>query len=179
MLTSLSTAGLYSAAAIIALIDVALVWLLVWRIKPDRFRRMRWPVAIGSAIFWGALGTIVIWGCWDVYYSAFYPAWMRWSFPLIALVYGLAGLAMWWLALRLPGKPILNFCLLGGLESLLEHLLGIYVLRILDIPILQGVTPLPVLAFAVFEYIFYWSLALGIAALLQGIWQRVRPDGAA
>jgi len=37
----------------------------------------------------------------DFYYRYIYPAWSRWLAPLDALFYGLVGLGMWWLALRL------------------------------------------------------------------------------
>lgn len=66
---------------------------------------------------------------------------------------------MLWLALHLPGPTVLWFVLLGGVEGLLEHVLGIHGLRILErVPWLQGLTPLPVLMFSFFEYVLYWTL---------------------
>lgn len=77
----------------------------------------------------------------------------------MAVLYGAIGLALWWLALRLQGNPVLNFCLLGGLEAIPEHLWVIFGLRILErVPMLQGVSPTSVLVFAIPEYVLYWGL---------------------
>jgi hypothetical protein len=73
---------------------------------------------------------------------------------------------------------VVNFCLLGGVESVLEHLVGIYGLGILDkVPLLRGVSSASALVFAFFEYIFYWGVVLGIAVLLGRGWQWLRPLG--
>jgi hypothetical protein len=61
--------------------------------------------------------------------------------------------------LRLPGPAIAWFAILGGLEGVIEHILGIYGLHILEqVPWLQEVTALPVLVFSFGEYVLYWSL---------------------
>lgn len=79
---------------------------------------------------------------------------------------------VWWAARRLPGNPVVAFCLFGGLEALAEHLVAIYGLDILErVPLLQGSDPLAVLAFSVPEYVAYWGVVLGLAALLA----RLRP----
>jgi hypothetical protein len=53
------------------------------------------------------------------------------------------------------------------------NLWGIYGLRILDkTPLLEGVSPLSVLASAVPEYVIYWGMVVGLGALLQWGWQR-------
>ncbi|MFQ6100399.1 MAG: hypothetical protein ACE5OS_04100 [Anaerolineae bacterium] len=139
-----ATSGLYWASTlIVALIDVGSVLLLAWRVRPARFRQLTWVLAGASAILWGISATALPWGLWDLYYCHFYPGWACWLAPLDALLYGALGLALWWLALRLPGNPVVNFCLLGGLESVPEHLLGIYGLGILDkAPLLEGVSRL-------------------------------------
>ena len=108
---------------------------------------------------------------WDIYYRYFLP---NTSILLVTpLVGALLALVFHWLALRLPGNPIVSFCLLGGLESLLEHLWGIYGLGILRAPLMQAVAPLSILAFAVPEYIFYWCVVLSIAVLLQSVYRRL------
>ena len=66
---------------------------------------------------------------------------------------------------------MLWFALLGGLEGVLEHLFGFYLLDILQkVPFLQGLPPGPLLVFSFFEYVFYWSLTawigFGLAKLL-------------
>ena len=125
-----------------------------------------------SAVLWGIFAAAVLWGFWDIYYRYFFPGWMRWFPPFMAMLYGAIGLALWWLALRLPGNPVLNFCLLGGLEAIPEHLWGIYGLRILErVPMLQGLSPTSVLVFAIPEYVLYWGVILGVATLFHGVWR--------
>lgn len=170
--TKLTSETFWLGALWAALIDVGFVLLLVLCLKPARFRQLTWTLTGTSAVLWGVFATVCLWGFWDLYYRYFYPGWMRWLAPLDALLYGAIGLALWWLALRLPGNPVMNFCLLGGVESVLEHLLGIYGLRVLDkVPILQGVNPVSALVFAFFEYVFYWGIVLGIAGLLGRVWR--------
>jgi hypothetical protein len=176
--TKLTSEAFWLGALVAALMDIGLVLLLALCMKPARFRQLSWALTGTSAVLWGILATACLRGFWDLYYRYFYPGWMRWLAPLDALLYGAIALALWWLALRLPGNPVVNFFLLGGLESVLEHLLGIYGLGILDkVPILQGVSPTSALVFAFFEYIFYWSVVLGIAGLLGRGWQGWRPLG--
>jgi multisubunit Na+/H+ antiporter MnhB subunit len=169
----LTSEDYWIGALVTALIAAVMALLLAWRIKPSRFRQLTWALAGASAIFWSVFGTAMLLFFWDPYYSHFYSGWMRWLAPLNALLYGVIGLALWWLSVRLPGNTIVNFCLLGGLESIPEHLWGIYGLDVLDkVPLLQGVSPASVLAFAVPEYVLYWGIVLCLAALLQYGWQR-------
>jgi hypothetical protein len=122
------------------------------------------PVGLGSALFWGLLVIIFLFKGWELYYCFFYPAWVRWFAPLDIPLYGLIGLGLWWLACQFPGTPILWFALLGGLEGIAEHVLGIFGFRILDkVPWLKDVRPLPALAFSFFEYVFYWTLVAWLA----------------
>jgi hypothetical protein len=163
---------LWVETLVAALVAVGCVLFLARRVKPERFRRLeRKMVAGASGLFWGILAAVLFFTCWQVYYSAFYADWVRWSVPLVALFYGAVGLGMWWLAARLPGNPVVTFCVLGGLESVPEHLWGIYRLKILEIPLLHGLKPVPVLVFAVFEYVIYWSVVVVLMVLLQRGWQ--------
>ena len=158
-------------------IAVCLMFLLSWRIKFWRFRQLKWHVLIASALFWGVFATTMVWSFWDSYYWYFAPDIARWIAPLDALLYGAIGFLLWWLARHLPGNPVANFCLLGGLESIPEHLLGIFRFKIMDIPMLQGISAESVMVFAVFEYIVYWGGVLLLAMILQnGIewWRRWR-----
>jgi hypothetical protein len=123
------------------------------------FLRSLSSLSVASAIFWGFLATVALWAGWQLYYQYLYPAWARWLAPGDALIYGLIGFAMWWLAIPLPGSPILWFLLFGGLEGILEHVFGVYGLHILEkVPWLQETTPFPVVVFSFFEYIVYWAI---------------------
>lgn len=169
-----ATSDLYWVSALVtALIDGGFVLLLAWRIKPAQFRQLVWALVVASAIFWSMLWTAVLWGdLWDLAFRYVLPGWARWIYPFYGLLHGVVGLALWWLAPRLPGNPVVNFCLLGGLESLPEHLWAIYGRRILEkVPLLQGVSPASALVFGVFEFIFYWSIIMSITVLLRRGWQ--------
>lgn len=154
----------YAVAA--ALLVVFLLW---WRLKPAAFRSLTWQsLALASGLFWGMLAAGLIFYAWEFYYQHFVPDWYRFAAPLGALgLYALIGLGLRWLALRLPGNPAVNFCLLGGLEALPEHLVAIYRFDILHIPILRGSRPGAILLFAWFEYVVYWGLALLLAVILD------------
>jgi hypothetical protein len=156
-------------------LDAALLALLVWRIKPAHFRRLKWPLAIVAAAFWSALWTAVLAGAWDWFYSYVFPDWVRQYAPLVGLAYGAVALGMGWLAGRLPGNPVIAYCLLGGLEGLLTHVWAVVVGGIMiSPPFLQGVEPVAVLVFAFFEVALYWSVILLLAALLHGLVDRLR-----
>ncbi|HKZ54607.1 MAG TPA: hypothetical protein VJ123_03935 [Anaerolineales bacterium] len=164
--------GFWRSSAIAALLAAVVVGVLLRKVPARRFRRLGWWLPIVAAVCWGTFAIVMLWAFWESYYSGFYAPWSRWAAPSAALVYGLAALGMRWLAVRLPGHPTLNFCLLGGVESELEHLFGIYRLRILEtVPSLRGVTIAEVLVFAFFEYVIYWGIVLGLAALLRGGWE--------
>jgi hypothetical protein len=155
------------------LIDAAFILLLAWRIKPVRFRELRWPLAGTAALSWSIFGLALVWIFWDSYYQYFYPAWFRSGGILVfvPVVFGALALAFHWLAFKIPGHPLVSFCILAGLESVLEHLVGIYGLKVIQVPMLQGASPISVLAFAFPEYIFYWCIVISIAALLQAAWR--------
>src|SRR4030042_871156 len=59
------------------------------------------------------------------------------------------------------------FCILGGLWGLITHILAIH-RGILDKPpMLQGASSISALTIATFEFIFYWSICLGLTFLFQ------------
>jgi hypothetical protein len=161
------------SAFIIALI---LVGLLAWRVKPFTFRSLRWQsMGIASALFWSVLATVLISFAWDLYYSLFVPPWYRLAAPLGAiLLYSVLGLGMRWVALKLPGHPVITFCLLGGLESIPEHAVGIYRFNILQIPLLQGDSPLAIFIFAYFEYVIFWGIVLLLALGLERLFVKLK-----
>jgi hypothetical protein len=160
-------------SAIAAIVDAAFIVFLAWRIKPARFRELKWMLAGTAAVFWSIFGIVLVSAFWETYYQYFYPGWMRSGGILlfVPILFGILALVFHWLSLRIPGNPILNFCLLAGLESLLEHLVGIYGLKILEIPMLREASPASILTFSFPEYIFYWCIVISIAALLQDGWR--------
>lgn len=168
---------LFTSSTIVSFIlALILTSLISWRVSPERFRSLSWQTfGISSAAFWSIFAAILILSTWDNYYSHFVPSWYRVTAPLGAIfLYGLAGVFLRWAALRIPGHPVLWFCLLGGLEALPEHLVGIYRFDILDIPILQGSRAVDILVFAYFEYVVYWSIVLILALVLDRLYRVIR-----
>ena len=170
---SVTSDTFWSSALFVAIIDLVLVSLLVWRISPSHFRELQWAIVGSAATFWTLLSAGVLWGTWDTYYRYFFPEVTRWLPPLLGLLCAAIGFVLYQLAVRLPGNPVITLMLLAGVESLLEHLWGIYGLGILDkVPMLQNASAESVLVFAFFEYILYWSVILGIASLADAAWRR-------
>lgn len=165
-------------ALVTALMGVGLVLILARRIQRDRFRQLHWAIVLAAAVFWVSFGLLLFALAWESYYAKFLPGPAGRSLArslLELLIYPPLGLFLWWLALRLPGNPTVNFCLLGGLQSVPEHLWGIYRLGMLEqVPFLQEASPASVLAFAMPEYVLYWGSVLSLALLLHGGWQRYR-----
>ena len=159
MENKLTDHDIWQSTLTFALLGLILIVPLLLLYRDESFRRSARTISFASAIFWGILATAALFAAWKLYYQYLYPTWMRWLAPTDALVYGLFGLGMWWLAVRIPGPTLLWFLLLGGFEGILEHVFGIYGLHILDkVPWLQGATPLPVIVFSFFEYIVYWAI---------------------
>jgi hypothetical protein len=98
-------------------------------------------MGLTSGFFWliFSIGLTIFY--WKSYYEYFVPRSLLWLRPLTFVIYFLVALGIRWIALHLPGHSSLTFCLLGGLESIPEHALGIYRMHILEVPILQGIAP--------------------------------------
>jgi hypothetical protein len=170
--TVVTSAALWRDALFFALLDLPLGYFLARRLPKPAFRKIRTPLVVAAAIFWGAFGFSLVRIFWNGYYRFFYPEWLA-SGGIVLLATPMFSLLAWAfhaLAVRLPGIPMVTFYLLAGAESVLEHLLGILAFGILTIPLLHGIDPLPMLAFAIPEYILYWSIVILLAMLLQALW---------
>lgn len=175
----LTTQDVWTSTLLFGVVGLILLLPLAFAYRSPAFQRSAAAITLASALFWGICATGAILVAWDFYYQYIYPAWARWLAPLDALFYGLVGLGMWWLALRLPGSPVVWFVVLGGLEGVAEHVFGIYALHILDkVPWLSGVPPLPLTIFSFFEYIVYWSLTAWLGLALLKLYQVLFSSGA-
>ncbi len=155
----------------LALVDGFLVVSLYRRISLAKFSQLAIPLTFTTFIFWSALWTIVLWLAWDWFYGFLFPSWVRLAAPALGLVYAPIGLLIWALS-RKMGSPVAIFCLFGGLEGIISHTWAIFGLNLIQkIPLMGSATAVPVLVFAFFEKILYWSLILGISARIN---QRVR-----
>jgi hypothetical protein len=148
-------------------IDVAFVSVLAWRVKLARFRRLKWPLAATTAVFFAAIWGIVACGYfWQPVYHYFFPEWSRWVLPpLYGLLFGCASLVSWWLALRLHGNAVVSFCLAIGLSGMLGHIWAAYRGLLDKPPMLQGASPVAAVVFSGFEFMFYSCVILSLASL--------------
>jgi len=161
----ISSTDFWVNSLIWGVLDLGLLALLVKIFKPSSFWGALKPIAIVSITLWSCFATALYWGFWDIFYAQFLPDWARWGAPFSGFVpYLPLALLFYLLSNKLPGNPILWFCLLGGLEGVAEHVLGIYGLHILEkVPLLNGIEPLPIMVFSFFEYTLYWGLLLLLA----------------
>ena len=158
------------AAFVTAIIDVLFVTVLAWRIRSERFHQLKNILGVVAVIFWASLWTWAMTNAfiWETCYQFIFPSWTRWIMPpVMGLLNGSLALLFWWLAFHLPGNPIVNLVLLGGLESFPGHLRAIQ-LGILATPLLKSVSATSALTFGFFEFIFYWSVTLTISAIFVG-----------
>ena len=164
----------------VGIADVIFVALLAWRLRPERFRQMKWSLGAAATIIYGALWTWAMWSfTWELAYRYIFTEWSRYVVPpAYGLLFGCIGVGLWWLALRLPGKAVVNFCVLGGLVSLPGHLWAFHAFGMnKKVPLLQDASEISMLTFGVFEFIFYWGVIIILGLLLQHAWEHWRkPD---
>jgi hypothetical protein len=164
-----TTEILWQGALIFALVDVAFISVLVRRIKAASLRRRKWAIVGTTGVFWCIIWILMTTFLWAPVYSYVFPEWARWVIPPVyGVVFAMVGWLFWWLAFRLPGNPVINLCLLGGLWGMITHIWAIY-RGILDKPpMLQGASPIATAVMPIFEFIFYWCIILSVASLRRG-----------
>jgi hypothetical protein len=167
---------LWRGALIFALIDAGFVPLLAWRIKPARFRQLKWILVGTMAVFFSAIwGALASYYFWEPVYHYIFPEWARWLLPPVyGLLFAAVGLLFWWLALRLPGNAVVNFCLLGGLWGMISHVVAVHGGIVDKPPMLQGASPVAAIVIAIFEFIFYWCISVSAAWLLRRGWELMK-----
>ncbi len=166
---------LWRAAIVFAVVDVCLVALLLRRLTRETFIRLRPFLVITSGVFWFVVWLLMDIYFWDSVYHYVFPPWARWIIPpAYGLLFSLVALLFWWISLRLPGVPLLNFCILGGLWGAATHLWGISRGLIDKPPMLQGLSVVSVAIMPIFEFGFYWCVILSISLFLSRHSQRRR-----
>ena len=163
-----TTEILWQGALIFALIDVVFVAVLARLTKPESLRQLKWTLVATTGIFWCIVWTLMNSVFWEPVYHYVFPEWARWIIPpAYGVLFAAVGWLFWWLALRAPGNPVMNLCLLGGLWGMVTHIWAIY-RGILNVPpMLQGVSPIAAVVMPIFEFIFYWCIILSVASLIR------------
>lgn len=156
------------SAVITALVDSVVAWMLISRITPHLFQKLRTELVLVAILFWGGL-----WGSvmasdfiWETCYQHVFSPAARWYWPVMAAILngGVAWL-FWWLALKISVRSVFNFLILGGLISLPEHLWAMLARDLMQTPLLKNVSMESALTFGIFEFIFYWIVVLSLATL--------------
>jgi hypothetical protein len=160
-------------------VDVALVSFLVSRIDAATYRRLKWPIAATTAVFFAVVWALL--ACylfWEPVYHYFFPAWSRWLLPLAyGLGYGCAGLLSHSLALSVRGNCVVNFCVLVGLWGMAGHIWAVHRGLLEKPPLLQGASPVAAVIFSGFEFVFYAGVILTVAALPGYVRERLQSRG--
>ena len=163
-----TNSDVWGSTAVFAFIGILLLLPLLFLYQDMDFLRPPWAVIAASGIFWGFFSVIAFRTFWELYYQHFYPSWVRPFAPLNIFLYAGFGLVMWFLANSFNTLPILVFILLGGIEGILEHFIGVYGFRVLEkVPVFNALDPVPVFIFSFFEYIVYWSIVAWLAVALS------------
>ena len=160
---------LWRTTLLALLIDAPLLFLIARWVSSELFGQLKWSLAgaafVVHAALWGTFASVYF---WDSVYQAIFPAWSRWWLPLgYGLLFGALALGFWRVSLLAPRWPAVWFILLGGLESLIGHSIGIS-RGLLRVPLLAQASAVSALTFGVFEYIFYSCVIVGLA--VAGRW---------
>ena len=166
----ITTELLYRAALVFALMDAVYIPLLVWRVREESFRRLKWNLVVAAAVVWFGIWSWAIGNFWETVYSYVFPAWAQTWVPWIAFFSaGSIAWLIWTLAVRTGTKVVPVYCLLSGALGSLTHLWAVYRGIVTKPPMLQGASPLGAVTIAFFEYIIYWCVILTLAAFADWV----------
>jgi hypothetical protein len=157
---------LWRAALVTALIDAPIVALLARFVPRQRFARLRWFLAGAAfgvfALIWYAFGSVMY---WEAVYRAVFPAGWRWLLPLIfGTLEGALALLFWRVGMAAKHAPVAWCIALGGLASVAGHSIGA-ARGLFRVPMLADASIPAALTFGVFEFVFYWSVIVALAAV--------------
>lgn len=170
------TSGLLlKGAFIFALLDVFFIPLLLWRIKPIFFAKLKWFLVIISGLTWFGIWKLVLYLFWEPVYSFIFPVWgYGWIPFLFGMLMAGVTLGFWSLSRKIRTHPLPAFLLLSGTWGVLTHLWAITRGLLTQPPLLQGASTWAALLIAFFEYIFYWCIITSLAALIYWIVSRIK-----
>ena len=164
-----TTEILWRATLIFAPIDALFVSLLARHIDAQAFRAFKRALIVTTAIFWFAMWMVMTSGIfWESVYHYVFPAWARRFIPpAYGLLFGGAAWLFWRLAQRIPGRSVVNYCLLGGMWGGLTHMWAISRGILEKPPMLQGASPVAAVIFPIFEFTLYWCITVSLTSLVQ------------
>jgi hypothetical protein len=168
----ITEAELYGSILAFIVFAIVLSVPLILLSPQDLFSGSKLGLVGAASLFWGCLSILAFKYFWDIYYKYIYPGWLRRLGSFNFILYGLIAWGIWLILRVSTFNSLLLFLFLGGMEGVVEHIIGIYGLDVLTkVPWLHGLKTFPILLFSFVEYIVYWSLVLwltlGIRALFQ------------
>lgn len=173
----ISTSILLVGAIIFALLDTVYISILVRRITPDFFAKLKWLLATFSGLIWFGIWKWVLSVFWDNVYVFVFPVWGRQWIPLLfGVLMASVTIGFWSIAMKTSDHPLLVFLLLSGFWGVLTHLWAIYRGILTKPPMLRGSSPFAALLIAFFEYIFYWCIITSLSSTLFWIKNRFRSN---
>jgi hypothetical protein len=166
---------LWWGTLVAALIDIPLLILVALRVGSGLFGKLQGYLAAAAflvfASIWYVCGSLYF---WDPVYRLVFPVWSRWLLPLFfGLLEGVLALIFWRLGRLASRGQALWFILCGGLASLVGHGVGIR-RGLMQVPMLAGASAASALVFGIFEFIFYWSVILGLGLAFRGLGLKLR-----
>jgi hypothetical protein len=171
----ITTEVLWNGMLFFAAIDLLLVPLLTWVIKPNRLIRLKWNLVVVSAIFWFALWSSMLAIFWETVYQYVFPIWAYHIIPFAdGILSACITLIFWWIAIHVHRYNTTVFCLLAGVWGLISHINAVLLGIVRKPPVLQGASPYAAIGVAIFEFIFYWCIILSISAFFNFAWNRVQ-----
>jgi len=163
-------ATLWSGAVALLAIDLALLPLVHRFVPTSRFIRLRHLLPIASAAFWTVLWLWVVATFWRSVYSFVFPEALRWLLPpAFGLLFALASLLLFRVALHANRYASLTFVLLGAVLGPLTHLVAVWRGVVTKPPLMSGASPVAAIAISFPEFALYWSAILLLALALSRI----------
>ena len=176
----ITTELLYKSALVFALMDAVYIPLLIWRVRDETFRRLKWNLVVAAAAVWFGIWYWAISNFWEIVYVYVFPAWAQIWVPWIAFfTAGVIAFLIWRTALRVKTNVVLVYCLLGGVLGSLTHAWAVIRGIVTKPPMLQGASPISAMTIAFFEYIFYWCVILTLATLIDFVFKKWRMNPSA
>jgi hypothetical protein len=155
----ITTAMLWQGALVLALADLALLLLITRLVDTAAFQKLAPLLPTATAMAWALLWLWAVTFFWDTVYAFVFPSWSRWFLPGgQALLTGAIAWAAVRAAVRLPGRAVVWYCLLGGFWGVVTHTLAVSGGIVSEPPPLQGASPGAAVGIAFFEFTFYWCV---------------------
>jgi hypothetical protein len=158
----------WTATVGFAVIDVPLVLVLVLFLSRTNFLTLKRETVVSALAIWDGLWLWAVTAYWHAVYSYFFPSRVRWYLPIAwGVLFGLAGLGLWSVAVRLRINPVITFVILGALLGPVTHTWAVSRGLMTKPHMLRSASPFTAVVVSAPEFGFYWCAPLVLAVLLR------------